>query len=73
VWAGNLGEDFNLTQLLADLSAVQASYDREAVIAAIRKHVPEMVVPLKLRSAGSLATETPMDTPLSGDGLGLAA
>ncbi len=73
VWAGRLGEDFNLSQLLIDLSAVQTSYDREAVIAAIRKHVPEMVVPLKLRSAGSLATETPMDTPLSGDGLGLAA
>jgi FlaA1/EpsC-like NDP-sugar epimerase len=78
VWAGkvggSLGDQFNLTQLLADLSAVQSSYDREAVIAAIRKHVPEMVVPLKLRSGPSRGGfELPMDTPTTGDGLGLAA
>lgn len=41
-WAGSLPDDFDLDALVEDLSAVRASRDREAVIEAIRAHVPEM-------------------------------
>ena len=41
-WAGYLPDDFDLDALVEDLSAVRASRDREAVIEAIRTHVPEM-------------------------------
>ena len=41
-WAGYLPDDFDLEALVEELSAVRASRDREAVIEAIRVHVPEM-------------------------------
>lgn len=41
-WAGHLPDDFDLEALVTDLGAVRASRDREAVIEAIRAHVPEM-------------------------------
>lgn len=41
-WAGHLPDDFDLDALVADLAAVRASRDREAVVEAIRAHVPEM-------------------------------
>lgn len=41
-WAGHLPDDFDLKSLVDDLGAVRASRDREAVIDAIREHVPEM-------------------------------
>lgn len=42
-WAGHLPDDFDLGALVSDLSSVRASRDTEAVIKAIRKHVPEMI------------------------------
>ena len=41
-WAGYLPDDFDLDTLVKDLSSVRASRDREAVIEALRTHVPEM-------------------------------
>lgn len=41
-WAGHLGDEFNLAALVADLSAARISTDRAAVLAAIRRNVPEM-------------------------------
>jgi FlaA1/EpsC-like NDP-sugar epimerase len=40
-WAG-AGASPNCAAMIADLSAVRASHDRDAVLAAIRRHVPEM-------------------------------
>jgi FlaA1/EpsC-like NDP-sugar epimerase len=40
-WAGE-GRPAGTAAMIADLSAVRASSDREAVLAAIRRHVPEM-------------------------------
>lgn len=48
-WGGRLGDEFNLAAMVADLSAARISTDRAAVLAAIRRHVPEM----KAESAGS--------------------
>lgn len=50
-WGGFLGEDFNFASLVADLSAARISTDRAAVLAAIRRNVPEM-------KAGSEQTTT---------------
>lgn len=43
-WAGELPDTFDLEALVQDLGAVRASRDREAVLRAIRRHVPEMIV-----------------------------
>jgi FlaA1/EpsC-like NDP-sugar epimerase len=40
-WAGGGGRP-NSAAMIADLSAVRSSRDRDAVLAAIRRHVPEM-------------------------------
>ncbi|MCC6678708.1 MAG: polysaccharide biosynthesis protein [Phycisphaerales bacterium] len=42
-WGGHLVADFNLAAMVADLSAARISTDRAAVLAAIRRNVPEMV------------------------------
>ncbi len=41
-WCGELREDFNLPAMIADLSAARLNQERESVLAAIRRHVPEM-------------------------------
>jgi FlaA1/EpsC-like NDP-sugar epimerase len=41
-WSGAGLEPVDVDRLVADLSAVRASRDREAVLTAIRTHVPEM-------------------------------
>ncbi|MFO0861268.1 MAG: polysaccharide biosynthesis protein [Phycisphaerales bacterium] len=41
-WAGELRSDFNLPAMVAELSAARALTDKQAVVRAIRKHVPEM-------------------------------
>ncbi|MCC6227878.1 MAG: polysaccharide biosynthesis protein [Phycisphaerales bacterium] len=44
-WKGELGDQFNLAAMIADLASVRTSADRDAVINAIRRHVPEMTRP----------------------------
>ncbi len=44
-WKGELGDQFNLAAMIADLAAVRTSPDRDAVLNAIRRHVPEMTRP----------------------------
>ena len=41
-WAGEAADVPNCAAMIADLSSVRISRDREAVLAAIRRHVPEM-------------------------------
>jgi FlaA1/EpsC-like NDP-sugar epimerase len=41
-WAGKAGVGPNCAAMIADLSAVRASRERDVVLAAIRRHVPEM-------------------------------
>lgn len=41
-WAGPLGDDFSLASLVADLTAVRGSPDREVVMRAITAHVPDL-------------------------------
>jgi FlaA1/EpsC-like NDP-sugar epimerase len=41
-WAGAAGAGPNCASMIADLSSVRTSRDRDAVLAAIRRHVPEM-------------------------------
>ncbi|MGH7242560.1 MAG: polysaccharide biosynthesis protein [Phycisphaerales bacterium] len=41
-WAGELRSDFNLPAMVAELSAARALTEKDAVVRAIRKHVPEM-------------------------------
>jgi FlaA1/EpsC-like NDP-sugar epimerase len=40
--ASSAGEDFDVTGMLAEFSGLRTHADREAVLAAIRRHVPEM-------------------------------
>jgi FlaA1/EpsC-like NDP-sugar epimerase len=41
-WAGKTGVGPNCAAMIADLSAVRSSRERDSVLAAIRRHVPEM-------------------------------
>lgn len=41
-WAGELRADFNLAAMVAELGVARTLTDREGVVRAIRKHVPEM-------------------------------
>ncbi|MBX3380611.1 MAG: polysaccharide biosynthesis protein [Phycisphaeraceae bacterium] len=41
-WAGELRSDFNLPAMMAELGAARQMVEKEAVVRAIRKHVPEM-------------------------------
>lgn len=41
-WAGELRADFNLAAMVAELGVARTLTDRESVVRAIRKHVPEM-------------------------------
>jgi FlaA1/EpsC-like NDP-sugar epimerase len=40
--ASSVGEDFDVTAMLAEFSGLRAAADREVVLSAIRRHVPEM-------------------------------
>lgn len=61
-WKGELGDQFNLAAMIADLASVRTSPDRDAVINAIRRHVPEMTRP-DLGAAGSMESkQIPDDT-----------
>jgi len=41
-WAGEMRSDFNLLAMIAELGAARQMTEKDAVIRAIRKHVPEM-------------------------------
>lgn len=41
-WAGELRADFNLAAMVAELGVARTLTDRDGVVRAIRKHVPEM-------------------------------
>lgn len=41
-WAGELRSDFNLPAMMAELGAARQMIEKDAVVRAIRKHVPEM-------------------------------
>lgn len=41
-WAGELRSDFNLPAMIAELGAARQMPEKDAVVRAIRKHVPEM-------------------------------
>jgi FlaA1/EpsC-like NDP-sugar epimerase len=56
-WAGPAPERLNVAAMVAELSAVRHSTDRHAVLAAIRRHVPEMAL------AGDHAAQTPRPAP----------
>jgi FlaA1/EpsC-like NDP-sugar epimerase len=43
--AGSVHADFDVASMVADFSALRTTTDREAVLAAIRRHVPEMAPP----------------------------
>ena len=47
-WAGELRSDFNLPAMIAELGAARQMVEKDAVVRAIRKHVPEM------RAAGEI-------------------
>lgn len=44
-WAGELRSDFNLPAMMAELGAARQMTEKEVVVRAIRKHVPEMRSP----------------------------
>ena len=44
-WAGDSGSVPSCAAMIADLSAMRTGAEREAVLAAIRRHVPEMARP----------------------------
>jgi FlaA1/EpsC-like NDP-sugar epimerase len=46
-WAGAEGSAGNCASMIADLSSVRTSRDRASVLAAIRRHVPEMTAALE--------------------------
>jgi FlaA1/EpsC-like NDP-sugar epimerase len=41
-WAGEIRSDFNLPAMMAELGAARQMVEKDAVVRAIRKHVPEM-------------------------------
>ena len=55
-WAGELRADFNLAAMVAELGVARTLTDREGVVRAIRKHVPEM------RPEGSSVAEVKTET-----------
>ncbi len=58
-WAGELRADFNLAAMVAELGMARSLTDRDGVVRAIRKHVPEM------KPDGFIATEVKAE-PLLG-------
>jgi FlaA1/EpsC-like NDP-sugar epimerase len=56
-WAGPLGDDFSLASLVADLSAISTSTERQTVLETIRRHVPE------LPRRGTILADEPDQTP----------
>ncbi len=54
--AGSVHAEFDVASMVADFSALRSSSDRGAILAAIRRHVPEMApeaAPLQRETAGS--------------------
>jgi FlaA1/EpsC-like NDP-sugar epimerase len=54
--AGSVHTEFDVASMVADFSALRSSADRGAILAAIRRHVPEMApeaAPLQRETAGS--------------------